>query len=125
MAKTRATSAIIPSVSKLSRWQILRFAVAAGMVLAIVLIFRRVVPANATSVALIFLLAILYVSAFWGLRVSIFMSLLATLTFNYYFLPPLGALTIGRPSELGRARRLPDYGNHRQPPFRTSAPAGP
>ena len=67
------------------------------MVLAIVLIFRHVAPANSTSVALIFLLAILYVSAFWGLRVSIFMSLLATLAFNYYFLPPLGTLTIADP----------------------------
>ena len=67
------------------------------MVLGIVLIFRRVPPVNATSVALIFLLAILYVSAFWGLRVSVFMSLLATLSFNRYFLPPLGALTIADP----------------------------
>ena len=67
------------------------------MVLVIVLIFRRALPANATSVALIFLLAILYVSAFWGLRVSIFMSLLATFAFNYYFLPPLGAFPIGHP----------------------------
>jgi len=97
MAKTGATSAIIPLVSKLSRWQIPRFVAAAALVLAIVLIFRRALPANATSVALIFLLAILYVSAFWGLRVSIFMSLLATFAFNYYFLPPLGTLTIGHP----------------------------
>ncbi|MGA9057791.1 MAG: ATP-binding protein [Terriglobia bacterium] len=97
MAKTRVTSAIIPSVLKLSRWQIPRFVAAAGMVLAIVLIFRQVVPANPTSVARVFLLAILYVSAFWGLRVSIFMSLLATLAFNYYFLPPLGSLTIADP----------------------------
>jgi two-component system sensor histidine kinase KdpD len=67
------------------------------MVVAIVLVFRRVPPVNTTSVALIFLLAILYVSAFWGLRVSIFMSLLATLSFNQYFLPALGALTIGNP----------------------------
>jgi len=84
-------------VLKLSRWQIPRFAAAAGMVLGIVLIFRHVPPVNATSVALIFLLAILYVSAFWGLRVSIFMSLLATLSFNHYFLPALGRLTIGNP----------------------------
>src|SRR5208337_1190062 len=97
MAKTQATSAIIPLVSKLSRWQILRFATAAGMVLAIVLIFRRGAPADATSAALIFLLAILYVSAIWGLRVSIFMSVLATLAFDYYFLPPVGTLTIADP----------------------------
>jgi two-component system sensor histidine kinase KdpD len=84
-------------VSKLSRWQIPRFVAAAGIVVSIVLVFRHVSPVNTTSVALIFLLAILYVSAFWGLRVSIFMSLLATLSFNHYFLPALGALTIGNP----------------------------
>jgi len=84
-------------VLKFSRWQIPRYVAAAGIVLAIVLIFRRVQPVNATSVALILLLAILYVSAFWGLRVSIFMSLLATLFFNYYFLPPLRTLTIADP----------------------------
>jgi len=67
------------------------------MVAAIVLIFRRVPPVNATSVALIFLLAILYVSAFWGLRISIFMSLVATLSFNYYFLPPVGTFTVADP----------------------------
>ena len=67
------------------------------MVLAIVLIFRRLPPVNATSMALIFLLAILYVSAFWGLSVSIFMSLLATLSFNHYFLPALGKLTVATP----------------------------
>ena len=82
---------------KLPGWQILRFAAAAGTVLAIVLIFHRLLPADATSLALIFLLAILYASAFWGLQVSIFMSLLAAVAFNYYFLPPLGALTIGHP----------------------------
>jgi two-component system sensor histidine kinase KdpD len=84
-------------VLRLSRWQIPRFVAATGIILAIVLVFRRAAPVNATSVALIFLLAILYVSAFWGLRVSIFMSLLATLSFNRYFLPPLGALTLGAP----------------------------
>jgi len=84
-------------VLNLSRWQIPRYAAAAGMVVAIVLVFRRVPPVNTTSVALIFLLAILYVSAFWGLRVSIFMSLLATLSFNQYFLPALSTLTIGNP----------------------------
>jgi two-component system sensor histidine kinase KdpD len=84
-------------VSNLSRWQIPRYAAAAGMVVALVLVFRRVPPVNATSVALILLLAILCVSAFWGLWVSIFMSLVATLSFNYYFLPPVGSFTIADP----------------------------
>lgn len=65
--------------------------------LVIVLILRHVRPVNATSVALIFLLAILYGSTFWSLSVSIFMSVLATLAFDYYFLPPLGTLAISDP----------------------------
>jgi two-component system sensor histidine kinase KdpD len=84
-------------MSKLSGWQIPRYLAATGVILGIVLVFRRATPVNATSVALIFLLAILYASAFWGLRVSIFMSLLATLSLNRYFLPPLGALPIADP----------------------------
>ena len=84
------------------------------MVLAIVLIFRRVTPVNATSVALILLLAILYVSAFWGLRVSIFMSLLATLCFQLLLSSAARHLDHRRPSELGRA--LPPSWLPRSPP---------
>ena len=80
-----------------TRSQILSYAAAAGIIVFVVLVFRHIAAINATSVALTFLLAILYVSAFWGLRVSIFMSLLATLAFNYYYLPPVGTLTIADP----------------------------
>jgi len=52
---------------------------------------------NATAVALAFLLGVLGISAFYGLRRAIFMSVLATLAFNYYFLPPIGTLTIADP----------------------------
>ena len=52
---------------------------------------------NATTVALTYLLAILGVSALWGLSVSVFMSLAATLAYNYFFLPPVGTLTIADP----------------------------
>ncbi|MGB9236151.1 MAG: DUF4118 domain-containing protein, partial [Terriglobales bacterium] len=52
---------------------------------------------NATTVALAFLLGVLGISAFYGLRHAIFMSFLATLAFNYYFLPPVGTLTIADP----------------------------
>ena len=52
---------------------------------------------NATTVALAFLLGVLAISAFYGIRQAIFMSLLATVGFNYYFLPPIGTLTIADP----------------------------
>jgi two-component system sensor histidine kinase KdpD len=43
------------------------------------------------------LLAILGVSTIWGLAVSIFMSFVATLAYNYFFLPPTGTFTISDP----------------------------
>jgi len=46
---------------------------------------------------LAFLIGVLGVSASWGLRQSVFMSVIATLAFNYFFLPPIGTFTIADP----------------------------
>lgn len=70
---------------------------ALAAVAGITLFFRRVLAANQTTVALSFLLAILAVSAVWGMAVSAFMSVTAMLAFNYFFLPPVGTLTIADP----------------------------
>jgi two-component system, OmpR family, sensor histidine kinase KdpD len=75
----------------------LRYVVALAIVAAIAFFYRRVLPVNQTTVALTLLLAILTVSTIWGLRVSVFMSVAAMLAFNYYFLPPIGKLTIADP----------------------------
>ena len=66
-------------------------------VAVITLFYSRVLHANQTTVALSFLLAILAVSAVWGMVVSAFMSVVATVAFNYFFLPPMGTLTIADP----------------------------
>lgn len=70
---------------------------AAAAVSAITLVYSRLVPVNPTTVALSFLLAVLMISAFWGLRQAVFLALLAGLTYNFYFLPPIGTLTISDP----------------------------
>jgi two-component system sensor histidine kinase KdpD len=75
----------------------LRFAASAAIVLAIVFVFFKLIPMNATTVGFTFLLAILVVSAGWGLHYAIFMSLLATLCFNYFFLQPVLHFTIADP----------------------------
>jgi two-component system sensor histidine kinase KdpD len=67
------------------------------IVAGIALFYRQVIPANQTTVALSFLLSILAVSAVWGMAVSVFMSVVAMLTFNYLFLPPVGKFTIADP----------------------------
>src|SRR5258708_11431469 len=66
-------------------------------VAGIIFFYRYVLHVNQTTVALSFLLAILAVSAVWGMAVSVFMSVLAMLSFNYFFLPPVGTFTVSDP----------------------------
>ena len=40
---------------------------------------------------------VLWVAAYWGFRFSVFLAILATLAFNYYFLPPIGTFTVADP----------------------------
>ena len=75
----------------------LHYAATAAVVMAVVLIYHFVPDVNPTTVALTFLVGVLIVSANWGLRPAVFMALVATLAFNYYFLPPVGTLTIADP----------------------------
>lgn len=77
--------------------RILRFAAAFGIVCVITFFYYRILPVNATTAALTYLLAILAISTLWGLAVSIFMSVVSMLAFNIYFLPPIGKLTIYDP----------------------------
>jgi two-component system sensor histidine kinase KdpD len=77
--------------------RILKFAAAFALVAGIALFYRKVLPVNATTVALTFLLAILAVSTVWGMAVSVAMSVVAMLAFNYFFLPPVGAFSINDP----------------------------
>ena len=69
------------------------FFIVAGITLA----YTRLVSVNQTTVALSLLLAILAVSAVWGMTVSVIMSVGAMLAFNYFFLPPVGRFTIADP----------------------------
>jgi two-component system, OmpR family, sensor histidine kinase KdpD len=76
--------------------RLLQFAGALALV-AGVTAFYSVFRANHTTVALTFILAILAVSTFWDMAVSVVMSIAAMLAFNYYFLPPTRQFTIGDP----------------------------
>jgi two-component system sensor histidine kinase KdpD len=68
--------------------------VGVAAVLLITVIFRHVPVANVTTVGFTFLLAILIASTVGGLATSILMSVAATLTFDYFFIPPVGTLNI-------------------------------
>jgi len=74
--------------------QVLQLAISIAIVAGITATFHRLVEVNETTVALTFLLAILAVSALWGLAVAVAMSLVAVGVFNYYFIPPIGSFTV-------------------------------
>ena len=76
------------------RRDVLRFAVCAAVLVAVVAAYRHVTAINPTTVALTLLVAVLIVSAVWGLRYAVFLAVFATLALNYYFLPPVGTFRI-------------------------------
>src|SRR5258706_1657943 len=52
---------------------------------------------NPTTVALSFLLVVLLVAPAWGSKPAVLVSLLGVICLNYFFLPPIGTLTIRNP----------------------------
>lgn len=87
----------IAEVKSVTDNQIVRFAGAAAVVAAIVVVYYFGLHVNPTTVGFTFLLAILLIAAAWGLRYAIFMAVLSTLSYNYFFLPPVLRFTIADP----------------------------
>src|SRR5215469_5197155 len=52
---------------------------------------------NSTTVALALLLAVLFIATIWGSKPALLASVLGMLSFNFFFLPPVGTLTIADP----------------------------
>lgn len=67
------------------------------MVCGIVFLYFRWLHVNPTTVGFTLLLAILVVSAVWGLRYAVAMAILASIAYNFFFLPPLFRFTIADP----------------------------
>lgn len=82
-----------------ARWSQHLFRYAACIVAAelVAQLYRRLFHVNPTTVALTFLVMVLWVAAYWGFRFSVFLAVVATLAFNYYFLPPIGTFTVADP----------------------------
>src|SRR5271165_6069647 len=73
------------------------YAVAIGTIAIVTFAYRRLPDVNPTTVALTFLLVVLLVASRWGLTIATTTAVVATLAFNYYFLPPIGTFTIADP----------------------------
>ena len=65
--------------------------------LAVLTAAGRYLDVNSTAIALVFLIAVLFASAYWGLRYAVVLSIVATASFNFFFLPPLYTFTIADP----------------------------
>jgi len=63
-----------------------------GLVTALLAPFHEQI--NSTTVALAFLLVVLFVALFWGSRPALLASLLGVFCLNFFFLPPLYTLSI-------------------------------
>ncbi len=74
--------------------QIVKYLLVTVLVGCIVVVYSRLIHPNPTTVALTFLLGILFVGNQLGLRYSVYMSVIAALAFNFFFLPPIGKFTI-------------------------------
>src|SRR5579884_1997980 len=66
-------------------------------VAAVTWLLHFVVPQNATTAGFAYLLLVLIIATSWGFVEAVAASLLATVVFNYYFLPPIGTFTIADP----------------------------
>jgi type III restriction enzyme len=71
--------------------------VALSGVVLVTYVAYRVIPMNATTVGFAYLLLILIVASTWGFLEAALASVLATLVFNFFFLPPVGTFTIADP----------------------------
>ncbi|MGB7549873.1 MAG: ATP-binding protein [Terracidiphilus sp.] len=73
---------------------VLRYGLSTGTLAGIIAAYFYWLHANDATVALTFLILILLIAANWGLRHAIYLSFLAAVTFNFFFLPPVLTFTI-------------------------------
>ncbi|HTV81865.1 MAG TPA: ATP-binding protein [Acidobacteriaceae bacterium] len=76
---------------------LVRYAALTTAALLLVLLFRTVARVNETTVALSFLMLVMVTASRWRLQYSVYLSVLCTLLYNFFFLPPIGRLTIEDP----------------------------
>ena len=81
-----------------SHKELLGYGVALVVICAATIVLRSFGDhVNATTVALTFLLLVLFLATAWGPKPAVLASVLAATSFNYFFLPPVGTFTISDP----------------------------
>jgi two-component system, OmpR family, sensor histidine kinase KdpD len=79
------------------RQRLLRAFASLSGVAAVTFLGHKLIPLNATTMGFSYLLLVLIVASTWGFLEAALSSILATLLFNFFFLPPVGTFTIADP----------------------------
>src|SRR5215813_15000665 len=77
--------------------RLLRLLLSVAGVAIVTFIAVSVIPVNATTAGFAYLLYVLLIASIWGFLEASISSVLATLVFNFFFLPPIGTFTIADP----------------------------
>ncbi len=77
--------------------RLLRLLLSLAGVTAVTLTGYRLASVNATTLGFAYLLVVLIVASLWGFFEASLAAIAATLAFNFFFLPPIGRLTIADP----------------------------
>jgi two-component system sensor histidine kinase KdpD len=81
-----------------TRWaEVGRQAAGIAAVAVVTLVLRSFGTGNITTIALAYLLVVLFVASAGSLLAAVCVSIAATLAFNFFFLPPVATLTIADP----------------------------
>ena len=78
-------------------WRALRLLLSLVGVALVTFMGYAVFPVNATTVGFGYLLLVLIIASIWGFPEAALASVAATLTFNFFFFPPVGKFTIADP----------------------------
>jgi two-component system, OmpR family, sensor histidine kinase KdpD len=78
-------------------WRALRLFVSLAGVALVTWVGHTFLLANTTTIGFAYLLLVLIIASVWGFFNACVASIAATLTFNFFFLPPIGRFTIADP----------------------------
>jgi len=81
-------------------WRVIRLLASLGGVALVTWIAGSFLPVNATTAGFGYLLWVLIIATVWGFVEALVASIAATLTFNWFFFPPVGRLTIDDPQNV-------------------------
>jgi two-component system sensor histidine kinase KdpD len=81
--------------------KILSYFIATAVIALTVFVFKRIIPGiTPATVALVFVVEVLLVSTFGGFGPGLLIALLASMAFNFFFLPPFGTFHIAHPADV-------------------------